>query len=303
MKKSKLVSLQELVARNVPDSSSVVMGTAQETMIPFAAGHEIIRQRKQNLTLIGPISDILFDQMIGAGCVAGIRAAWVGNVITGSGYNFRRAAESGKLEVEDHSNLTLAMALRAGALGVPYLPTYTAQGSHLFKTNGGLKQVNCPFTGQKLTAVAAINPDITIIHVQQADEFGNALAWGNLGVTREACLAADRVLITCEQIISSYEAHNDPNRVITPAFRVHAVAHTPWGAYPSPMPGFYNRDHQAFLDYKENSKTEADFTNWLSRWIDELQDHEEYIERLGKDHLEELRITIHALSKSVDYGY
>lgn len=303
MKKSKLMSLQEMVARNVPDSSSIAMGTAQETMIPFTAGHEIIRQRKQNLTLIGPISDVLFDQMIGAGCVAGIRAAWVGNVITGSGYNFRRAAEAGTLKIEDHSNLTLAMALRAGALGVPYLPTYTAQGSHLFKTNESLKQVACPFTSQRLTAVAAIIPDITIIHVQQADEFGNALTWGNLGMTREACLAARRVLITCEEIITSQQAHSDPNRIITPSFRVHAVAHAPWGAYPSPVPGFYNRDHQAFLDYKENSKSEADFTNWLSRWVDNLQDHDEYIQRLGEDRLEELRIRTHALSDPVDYGF
>lgn len=303
MKKSKLISLQELVAKYVPDSSSLAMGTAQETMIPFAAGHEIIRQRKRDLTLIGPISDILFDQMVGAGCVAGIRAAWVGNVITGSGYNFRRAAESGALEIEDHSNLTLAMALRAGALGVPYLPTYTAQGSHLFKTNRGLKQVTCPFTRQRLTAVAAINPDITIVHVQQADEFGNALAWGNLGMTREACLAAKRVLVTCEEVISPRQAHSDPNRAITPSFRVHAVAHVSWGAYPSPVPGFYNRDHQAFLDYKDNSQTEADFTNWQSRWIDNLQDHNKYIEQLGEDYLEELRIKIHALSDPVDYGY
>jgi glutaconate CoA-transferase subunit A len=303
MKNSKLMALKDMIARFVADGSSIALGTAQETMIPFAAGFEIMRQRKQNLTLIGPISDILFDQLVGAGCVAKIRAAWVGNVITGSGYNFRRAIESGAVEIEDHSNLTLAMALHAGALGVPFLPTYTAQGSHLFKSNRNLRQITCPFSDQKLTAVAAINPDLAIIHVQQADEEGNALVWGNLGMTREACLAAAGVIITCEEVVSSQITHSDPNRIITPAFRVRAVAQAPWGAYPSPLPGYYNRDHQAFLDYHEVSSTEPDFQAWLYKWVDALQDHHQYIHKVGAERLDNIRIKIHSLSTPVDYGY
>ena len=131
MPESKLLTLSEAIDRFVPDGSSIAMGLAQETLIPFAAGHELIRQEKKNLTLIGPISDILFDQVIGAGCVTRIRAGWVGNVITGSCYNFRRSVESGILEMEDHSNLTLAMALRAGAMGVSFMPTKTALGSRV----------------------------------------------------------------------------------------------------------------------------------------------------------------------------
>jgi glutaconate CoA-transferase subunit A len=245
-------------------------------LIPFAAGHEIIRQRKQNLTLIGPISDILYDQLIGAGCVARIRAAWVGNVITGSGYNFRHAVESRALEMEDHSNLTISMALRAGAMGVPFMPTRTALGSDLYRTNGSLKTMVCPFTSETLTAVAAINPDVAIIHVQRADEYGNAHCWGNMGITREACLAARRVVITAEEIVPPDVINSDPNRVITPGFRVSAVVHAPWGAHPSPVPGFYNRDHQFFLDYQTQSRTPERFATWQAQWVDGVSDSQDY---------------------------
>ncbi len=144
MTASKYMTLEEAISTFVLDGSSLALGLAQETLIPFAAGWGIMRQSRRDLTLIGPISDILFDQMIGAGCVRWVRSAWVGNVITGSGYNFRRAVESGTLEIEDYSNLSLAMALQAGALGVPFLPTYTALGSDLFQTNPSLNKVVCP---------------------------------------------------------------------------------------------------------------------------------------------------------------
>ncbi len=163
MSRSKLIPLPDAVERFVPDGSSVAAG------LPFAAGREIMRQGKRGLTLIGPISDILFDQLIGAGCVRRVRAAWVGNVITGSGYNFRRAVEAGDVSVEDHSNLTIAMALKAGAMGVPFMPARTALGSDLFATNPGLRTITCPFTGLPLAAVAAITPDVTLVHVQRAD--------------------------------------------------------------------------------------------------------------------------------------
>jgi glutaconate CoA-transferase subunit A len=303
MPDSKLVSLSEAITRFVPDGSSVVLGTAQETLIPFAAGHELIRQQKRDLTLIGPISDILFDQLIGAGCVRKIRAAWVGNVITGSGYNFRRAVESGALEMEDHSNLTMSMALRAGAMGVPFMPARTALGSDLFKTNANLKTITCPFTGDTLTAAAAINPDVTIIHGQRADEYGNAHTWGNLGITREACLASRRIIITAEEIVEPDIINSDPNRVVTPGFRVSAVVHAPWGAHPSPVPGYYNRDHQGFLDYQENSKTPEAFTQWLATWVDGVHSSDDYLALLGDERRAELALRTHALSEVADYGY
>jgi glutaconate CoA-transferase subunit A len=300
---SKLLTLSEAIRRFVPDDSSVAMGLSLESLIPFAAAHEIIRQRKQNLCLIGPISDILFDQVIGAGCVRQIKAAWVGNVITGSGYNFRRGIETDALKIEDHSNLTLAMALRAGAMGVSFMPTRTALGSDLFKTNSGLKTMICPFTADRLTAVAAINPDVAIVHVQRADEYGNAHTWGNLGVTRDACLASHHVIITAEEIVSPDLISADPNRVLTPGFRVSAVAHWPWGGHPSPVPGYYNRDHQAFIDYRDESKTPAHFINWKKRWLDNIRSHHAYLDLLGHERMTGLALKNHVFSATVDYGY
>lgn len=300
---SKLLPLSETIQRFVPDGSSVALGLSLESLIPFAAAHEMIRQRKKNLTLIGPISDILFDQVIGGGCVRQVRAAWVGNVITGSCYNFRREIETGRLAIEDHSNLTLAMALRAGALGVSFMPARTALGSDLFKTNTALKTITCPFTGDRLTAVAAITPDVAIVHVQRADEYGNAHAWGNLGVARDACMASHRVIITAEEIVPSDIISRDPNRVITPGFRVSAVVHFPWGGHPSPVPGFYNRDHQAFIDYRNESKTPALFAGWQTRWVDGMRGPREYLALLGPERLNRLAIKHHDWSEPVDYGY
>ena len=303
MPDSKLLPLAEAIDRFVPDGSSIALGLAQETLIPFAAGHELIRQKKRRLTLIGPISDILFDQIIGAGCVRKIRAAWVGNVITGSSYNFRGAVESGNLEMEDHSNLTLAMALMAAAMGVPFMPARTALGSDLFKTNTHLKTMTCPFSGVKLTAVAALRPDVAIVHLQRADVFGNAHAWGNLGLTRDACLASNRIIITAEEIVEPDVISRDPNRVITPGYRVSAVVHVPWGGHPSPVPGFYNRDHQGFIDYRAESKTQETFLVWQKRWVDDVQNWQDYTKLLGKKRMAALAIKHHDFSEPVDYGY
>ncbi len=303
MSTTKLVSLTQAINHFVPDNSAIVLGTAQETLIPFAAGHELIRQRKRDLTLIGPISDILFDQLIGACCVRKIQAAWIGNVITGSSYNFRRAVEQGQIEMEDHSNLTISLALRAGAMGVPFMPARTALGSDLFKTNPKLKTTVCPFSGDILTAVAALNPDIAIIHVQRSDEYGNAHLWGNLGITREACLASRHIILTAEEIVTPEIISSDPNRVFTPGFRVSAVVHAPWGGHPSPVPGYYNRDHQTFIDYRESSKTPPDFAAWQAQWVDSVQSSPDYLNLLGPDRMAALAIKNHAYSEVVDYGY
>jgi len=303
MPETKLYRLSDAIARFVADGSEIALGVSQETLIPFAAGHEIMRQQKRNLTLIGPISDILFDQMIGGGCVRRIRAAWVGNVITGSGYNFRRAVESGAIVMEDHSNLTLLTALQAGALGVPFMPTRTALGSDLFKTNASIMPATCPFSGEKLAAVKAIHPDVAIVHVQRADRFGNAHIWGNLGIAREAAMASRRIILTAEEIVAPEKISSDPNRVLIAGFRVNAVVHAPWGAYPSPVPGYYNRDHQAFIDYRSASKTPQQFEAWKSRWVDAIRSHADYLTFLGDERLVTLGITHHVWSEPVDYGY
>jgi len=303
MPETKLFSLPDAIARFVADADEVALGVSQEILIPFAAGHEIMRQRKRDLTLIGPISDILFDQMIGAGCVRRIRSAWVGNVITGSAYNFRRAVESGAIEMEDHSNLTLMSALLAGALGIPFMPTRTALGSDLFKTNAAIVPATCPFSSEKLVAVKAIQPDVAIIHVQRADRHGNAHIWGNRGIAREAAMASRTIILTAEEIVAPEKINSDPNRVLIPGFRVNAVVHTPWGAHPSPAPGYYNRDHQAFIDYRSASRTPQGFATWKFRWVDSLRSGADYLKLLGGERRETLGLTHHVWSQPADYGY
>src|SRR5206468_4363888 len=181
--------MREAVARFVPDGASVCLNAAIEALIPFAAGHELIRQRRRDLTLIGPISDMLFDQLVGAGCVSRMIAAWVGNVSAGLGHNYRRAVEQGipnPIEVEDHSNLSIAVALQAGAMGAPYIPTRSLLGTGLLDSNPTFRQASDPFSGNPVVLVPALRPDVAILHVQRSDTDGHAHCWGTLGVTRQA---------------------------------------------------------------------------------------------------------------------
>jgi glutaconate CoA-transferase subunit A len=263
-----------------------------------------MRQQRKDLTLIGPISDTLFDQMIGASCVRGIQAAWVGNVITGLGYNYKRSVADGRIRVEHHSNFTISLALKAASMGISFLPTRTALGSDLFSFNPGLKTTVCPFTGDTVAAVAAIRPDVAIIHVQRADEDGNAHMWGCLGITREACLSSRRIILTAEEIVDPEAIRKDPNRVIVPGFRVSAVCHAPWGGWPSPVPGYYNRDHQAFLDYQKDSRTPDDFRNWQIRHVSGVSSREELMSAvIGTERMERLRIQNPSYTEPVNYGY
>ncbi len=299
----KLMSLSTAVEKFVKNGASVAMCTCYESLIPFAAGHEIIRQEKRDLTLICPISDILFDQIIGAGCVSAVKAAWVGNVITGSGYNFRRAVETGGLSIEDHSNFTISLALKAGSMGIPFMPSRTALGSDLFKTNSGITKFNCPITNEKLTAVKAITPDVAIIHLQRADKYGNAHMWGNIGITKEAAMAAKTIIITAEEIVSSHVIKSDPGRVLFPGFLVSAVVHVPFGGHPSPVPGFYNRDHDFFLEYRNETKIRELADKWFDRWIYSIRDRDEYCSLLGAKRLDSIKILRHVESEIIDYGY
>ncbi len=223
---SKLVTMREAVARHVPSGAMVLLGAQLEQMIPFAAGHELIRQGRRDLTLVGPISDILFDQLIGAGCVSRVMAAWVGNVSAGIGYCFRRAVERNiprRIEVGDYSNFTMALSLHAAALGVPFLPTYATLGSDLLKKNGNLREFSSPVSEEKLVAVRALRPDVAILHVQRADAQGNAHVWGNLGVAVDAARAARKVIIVAEEIVEPSVIASDPNRTQVAGFMVSAV--------------------------------------------------------------------------------
>ena len=238
---SKLLTMRDAIARHVPSGSMVLLGAQLEQMIPFAAGHELIRQSRRDLTLVGPISDILFDQMIGAGCVSRVMAAWVGNVSAGVGYCFRRAVERSiprRLEVVDYSNFTMALALHAAALGVPFLPTYATLGSDLLKKNGNLREFSSPVSEEKLVAVRALRPDVAILHVQRSDAQGNAHLWGSLGVAVDGARAARKVIVVAEEIVEPSVIASDPNRTLIPGFLVAAVVHEPGGAHPSPVQGY-----------------------------------------------------------------
>jgi glutaconate CoA-transferase subunit A len=302
----KVMTMAQAIGRCVPDGCSVLMGAALESLIPFAAGHEIIRQRRRNLTLIGPISDILFDQLIGAGCASRVIAAWVGNVSAGLAHNYRRAVEANtphRLDIEDHSNFTLSLALLAGALGAPFIPTKTLLGTDLLPGSQSFQLFSEPVTGAPFVHVQAITPDVAILQVQRSDREGNAHCWGNLGVSEEGGLASRGVIIVAEEVVSREMILSDPNRVLLPSAKVVAVVHEPWGAHPSPVQGFYGRDHGFYEQYHLASRAKEGFEQWLKEWVLDVEDRTGYLARLPQDRLHQLKPSQRRLAAPVDYGY
>jgi glutaconate CoA-transferase subunit A len=296
--------MSEAVAEFVTDGASVALGLALEQMIPFAAGHEIIRQRKRGLTLIGPISDILFDQLISAGRVQQVIAAWVGNVMMGSAYNFRRGVEGGAVRVTNMTNFTVALALQAAAMGVPFLPTRAGLGSDLARSNPFFCEVHSPFPPhEKLHAIKALAADVSIVHVQRADKNGNTHCWGNLGVMIEGVRAAKKVIVVAEEIVDSEVITSDPNRTVIPGLLVSAVVECPMGAHPSPVQGYYSRDNAYYLHYHEQTKTAQDSEGWLARHVYGVKDRGEYLAQLGNCRVAELQVKQHAYAATTDYGY
>jgi glutaconate CoA-transferase subunit A len=302
----KVVPLVEALRRHVPDGASVALGTALECLIPFAAAHELIRQGRRDLTLVGPISDICFEQLIAAGCVRKIVAAWVGNVQHGAAYAFRRALEQGiprPLEIEDHSNFSIALALEAAAQGVPYLPTRSLLGTDILARNPRLRTASCPFTGVPLVLVPALAPDVAILHVQRADADGNCHAWGPTGISAAAGKASRAVIVVAEELVEPGVIRSDPNRTLVPGFLVTAVVHLPGGAHPSPVQGHYNRDHAVYADWHARSATPDGAVGWLDEWVRGLGDHAGYLAKLGGERFDRLRPHAPQLAAPVDYGY
>src|SRR5215831_19190475 len=308
---SKIITMRQAIADFVPDGSSIALGLQMEQMIPYAAAHEIMRQGKQDLRLIGPISDILFDQLIGAGCVKDVVAAWVGNVMMGSAYNFRRATEvenpgtpGEKLQVFNMTNFSIALALQAGALGVPFLPTRSAMGSDIPRGNHFFYQIISPFEPKEtLLAVRALVPDVAIVHVQRADQQGNAHCWANFGVMIEGVRAAKRVILCAEEIVDESVISSDPNRTVIPGFLVSAVVEARYGAHPSPVQGYYKRDDAFFQQYHAETKTAEAFASWAGKWIHRVADHEAYLQQLGPARASDLATKKHAYAALTDYGY
>jgi glutaconate CoA-transferase, subunit A len=292
----KVMMMAEAVDRFIPDGSTVALGTALEALIPFAAGHEMIRQGRRELELVGPISDALFDQLIGAGCVRRVTAAWVGNVSEGLGHCYRRAAEERvprSLEIHDHTNFSIALALWAAAWNVPSLPARTLLGSDILGTNPKIAAAD------GLVNISAVRPDVAVIHVQRADAMGRAHAWGPLGITEEAGLAAGRVVLTCEELVDASVTLSDPNRILLPETKVVAVVHEPGGAHPSPVQGFFKRDHSFYRDYAAESRTAEGFGAWLKRWVSDVPDRGAYLKQLD---VEGLRVKGQALSAPANFA-
>ncbi len=288
--------MAEAIDAFIADGASVALGTGLEPLIPFAAGHELIRQRRQDLELVGPISDSLFDELIGAGCVRRITAAWVGNVSEGLGHCYRRAAEQGvprSIEIHDHTNFSISMALWAAAWNVPYLPARTLLGSDILRTNPNIREVD------GLVHISAVRPDVTVLHVQRCDAQGRAHAWGPLGISEEAGLAAERVIISCEELVDAAVTLSDPNRIVLPETKVVAVVHEPGGAHPSPVQGYWKRDHALDNAYAAESRTREGYEAWLKRWVLDVPDRQAYMAMVDVD---SIRITGNRPSEPVNFA-
>jgi glutaconate CoA-transferase subunit A len=261
---AELLSLEEAVARLVHDGDTVALEGFTH-LIPVAAGQEIIRQRRKDLTLVRMTPDIVYDQLIGAGCARKLIFSWGGNPGVGSLHRFRDAVQHDwpvPLEIEEHSHAGMANRYVAGASGLPFAVLRGYTGTDLPAQTETIKPITCPFTGERLTAVPALNPDVTIVHAQRADRAGNVQIWGITGVQKEAVLAAKRSLVTVEEIVDELEPR--PGAIVLPAWVVTAVAEVPGGAKPSYAAGYYERDNASYQAWDEIGRDREGFTKWLN---------------------------------------
>lgn len=263
----KLQSLKEAVANHVRDGDVVALEGFTH-LIPFAAGHELIRQRRRDLTLVRMTPDLIYDQLIGAGCARRLVFSWGGNPGVGSLHRFRDAVENqwpAPLQIEERSHADMANAYVAGAANLPFAVLRGYVGSDLPKYNPRIRFIECPFTGERLAATPALRPDVTIIHAQQADRKGNVLLWGIVGVQKEAALAAKKVIVTVEEIVERLDAA--ANACVLPSWVVSAVAHVPRGAHPSYAHDYYERDNRFYQEWDEISRDRERFNAWLDRYV------------------------------------
>jgi glutaconate CoA-transferase subunit A len=300
---TKVVSMREAISRLVADGD-LVLAEGFTHLIPFAAGHEIIRQGKKDLTLCRLTPDLLYDQMIAAGVARKLVFSWTGNPGVGSLHGIRRAVEKGiprPIEIEEYSHFGLATRIQAGASGLPFLPLRTYHGTDLPKVNHAIRPVACPFTGETLYAVEALVPDVTIVHAQRADSSGNTQVWGLLGVQKEAAFAARKVIVVAEEIVDEEVLRSDPNRTLVPGVIVDAVVEEPFGAHPSFVQGYYDRDNDFYVAWEETSRSEGGMKAYLDEWVFGVSGRGEYVEKLGAGVRERL-IPEPFLSPPVNYG-
>ena len=273
---AEITSLSEAVAGLVRDGDTLAMEGFTH-LIPHAAGHEVLRQRRTGLTLVRMTPDIIYDQLIGMGAAKKLVFSWGGNPGVGSLHRFRDAVEAGwprPLELEEHSHAGLANAYAAGAANLPFAALRGYVGSDLPKHNKAILSVRCPFTGEELAAVPAVRPDVAVIHAQKADRKGNVLIWGIVGVQKEAVLAARRAIVTVEEIVDSLEA--PPNAMVLPSWVIDAVALVPGGAHPSFAQGYSRRDNRFYKAWDGISRERDVFRDWMERHVLATKDFAEY---------------------------
>jgi len=278
--KNKTQSMKDAVAAFVKDGDTVVIEGFTH-LICFAAGHEIIRQKKKNLVLARLTPDLIYDQMISAGVAKKLIFSWAGNPGVGSLHAFRRAVEATppSLEIEEYSHFGMVSRLSAGAANLPFWPLRNYEGTDIPKVNPLIKTVDCPYTGEKLAAVPALRPDVTIIHAQRADAGGNTQVWGLMGVQKEAAFASKRVIVVVEELVDESVIRQDPNRTLIPGLQVDAVVVEPWGAHPSYAQGYYDRDNDFYTAWDKIARDEASFKKYLEDYVYGVKDRAEYMKK------------------------
>jgi glutaconate CoA-transferase, subunit A len=262
-----VTSLSDAIARFIHDGDSVALEGFTH-LIPFAAGHEIIRQRRRDLTLIRLTPDVVYDQLIGAGCATKLVFSWAGNPGVGSLHRFRDAVEHdwpASLAIEEHSHAAMANRFAAGASGLPFAIMRGYLGTDLPRHTANIATVTCPFTGEELAAVPALRPDVAVIHAQQADRQGNVMLWGIFGVQKEAVLAANRSIVTVEEIVERLEPR--PGSMVLPSWVLTCVAAVPHGAHPSYAAGYYDRDNAFYQAWDEISRDRDRFCAWIDEHV------------------------------------
>jgi len=278
-----IVTLKDAIERHVRDGDSLALEGFTH-LIPFAAGQEIIRQRRRDLHLIRMTPDLVYDQMIGAGCARALTFSWGGNPGVGSAHRIREAIEQGwprPLAIREHSHAGMAAAYTAGAARLPFGLLRGYIGTDLARVNDGIRTVTCPYTGEALATVPALNPDVTILHAQKADRAGNVLISGILGAQKEAGLAARKLIVTVEEIVDDLAA--PMNAVVLPHWVVTAVACVPGGAWPSYARGYYPRDNAFYIAWDDVSRDRGRFGEWLERYVLGTADFAGFIARLRAD--------------------
>jgi glutaconate CoA-transferase subunit A len=297
---TKLVPLSDAIAASVNDGD-VVYAAGFTHLIPFAAGHEIIRQRKKDLTLARATPDLIYDQMVAAGCAKKVIFSYMGNPGVGSLRIVRSAIEQGKLEWEEYSHFGMITRLQAGASGLPFLPMNQTGATHLEEVNPNIKRIPDPFGGKEVIVVPALNPDVAIVHVQRADASGNAHLWGIIGEQKEAAFAAKRVILTAEEIVDESVIRSDPNRTVIPGIVVSAVCHVPYACHPSYAQGYYDRDNEFYLAWDKVSESAEATKRYLDEWVYGVKDRNEYWEKLGPETQKRLEVP-QQMSQPINYG-